>query len=79
MPKYQGQGIMNESLKSVIKYGFKNLNLALIEAYTHSKNASSTKLLKKNGFSIVEGKKDAHHIDNLVYELRKSATNNVYC
>ena len=79
MPKYQGQGIMNESLESVIKYGFQKLNLVLIEAYTHSKNASSAKLLKKNGFSIVEGKKDAHNIDNLVYELRKSATNNVYC
>ncbi|KAB8155890.1 GNAT family N-acetyltransferase [Kordia sp. TARA_039_SRF] len=70
-PKYQGKGIMSEALQNVIAFGFQNLNLDLIEAYTHYQNESSKTLLKRNGFRLVEGKKDADNTTNIVYELKK--------
>ena len=76
-PNYQRKGIMNESLKNVTKFGFQKLNLDLIEAYTHSKNKSSKKLLEKNGFNLVQGKKDKDNADNIIYELKKPAAHTV--
>ncbi len=75
-PKFQGKGIMNESLKSIIEFGFKNLNLDLIEAYTHKRNVNSKKLLERNRFKLDMGKKDEHNQDNIIYKLKKSASNN---
>jgi len=69
-PKYQKKGIMDESLKSVLEYGFKTLNVDLIEAFTHRRNESSKILLERNGFSLVEGKKDEHNRDNIIYGIR---------
>lgn len=68
---------MNESLKSVLEFGFKNLNLDLIEAYTHRKNESSKKLLERNGFIIIQNKKDEHNPDNIIYKRKKQAVNNM--
>jgi ribosomal-protein-alanine N-acetyltransferase len=76
-PDYHGKGIMNESLKNVIEFGFRKLNLDLIGAYTHKQNTNSTKLLERNGFSLVKGKKDEHNPDHIIYELKKPAANNV--
>lgn len=39
---------MNEVLKSVLKFGFKNLKLETIVAFTHKENISSKKLLEIN-------------------------------
>ena len=76
-PNYQRKGIMNESLKNVTEFGFQRLNLDLIEAYTHRQNKRSKKLLEKNGFNLVQGKKDKDNADNIIYELKKPAANNV--
>ncbi|MDN5202819.1 GNAT family N-acetyltransferase [Fulvivirgaceae bacterium BMA10] len=70
---FQRMGIMNESLKSVLEFGFKNLYLEFIEAYTHRLNESSKKLLERNGFDLVKGKKDADNQDNIIYKLTKQA------
>jgi ribosomal-protein-alanine N-acetyltransferase len=51
-PDYQGRGYMNESLASVIAYGFEEAGLKIIEAYTHKDNERSIKLLLKNGFNL---------------------------
>lgn len=69
-PLYQKRGIMNEALTSVINFGFKKLNLALIKAYTHHQNVNSIKLLDRNGFNLVTGEKDDHNADNIIYELK---------
>lgn len=74
-PKFQGKGIMSESLKSVLDYGFKNLNLDLIEAYTDNKNESSKMLLEKNNFKLLRDKKDEDNLDNLVYEIKNPILN----
>ncbi len=69
-PKFQGNGIMNESLKSILEFGFIKLDLELIEAYTHQENEPSKRLLKKNDFKLVPGKKDQHNENNLIYEIK---------
>ncbi len=75
-PKFQGKGIMNESLQCILEFGFKILNLDLIEAYTHKKNKNSKKLLERNRFKLVVNKRDEDNQDNIIYEVKKPAANN---
>ncbi len=71
-PKYHRKGIMNEALKSIVEFGFNMLKLYIIEAYTHKKNVGSIKLLERNGFTLIKGKKDESNQDNIVYEIKTS-------
>jgi ribosomal-protein-alanine N-acetyltransferase len=68
-PDYYGKGYMNEALKSVLEYGFTNLNLTTIKAYTHMENSGSRKLLEKNGFVWNEGETDEGFPYNVIYTL----------
>ena len=70
-PKFQKKGIMSESLKSVVNFGFIELCVDRIEAFTHIQNENSKKLLVKNGFSIIEDRKDNDDLSNVVFEIRK--------
>jgi ribosomal-protein-alanine N-acetyltransferase len=49
-PDYQGKGLMNEAIQTIIDYGFNTLDLKTIEAYTQPANTKSVTLLEKNGF-----------------------------
>ncbi|TYB79330.1 GNAT family N-acetyltransferase [Bizionia myxarmorum] len=69
---HQGKRIMDESLKSVVNYGFNTLNLNTIEAYTHKRNTRSKNLLKRNGFNLLTEKQDENNLDNAVYELKRA-------
>ncbi|MCF8888720.1 GNAT family N-acetyltransferase [Priestia megaterium] len=51
---YWGNGIANEALGAVIKYGFTHFNLRRIEALIEPANTASQKLIKKHSF-IKEG------------------------
>ncbi|CAL2106310.1 (ribosomal protein S5)-alanine N-acetyltransferase [Tenacibaculum sp. 190524A02b] len=68
-PDCQSKGIMSEALKSVLTFGFHDLKLKNIEAYTHYLNLSSKKLLEKNNFKLIIHKKDPHNKNNIVYIL----------
>ncbi len=68
-PKFQGKGLMSEALGSVLSFGFNKLNLTKIEAFTHNQNVSSISLLKKNGFALVDHKKDDGNSDNFIFEI----------
>lgn len=72
-PEFQGRGIMTESLKAILNFGFQTLNLNLIEAYTHSENKSSFQLLEKNGFTFIKDKKDENNLNNVIYEVTNPA------
>ncbi|WP_339836822.1 GNAT family N-acetyltransferase [uncultured Flavobacterium sp.] len=74
-PKFQGKGIMSESLQSVLEYGFKNLNLDIIEAYTHQKNENSKALLERNNFKLILEKKDEGNLNNVIFEIKKPILN----
>ena len=50
LPEYQGKGIMQEASSKVIDFGIQRIGLNLIQAYTHSGNQSSIRLLEKFNF-----------------------------
>lgn len=70
-PKFQKKGIMSEALNLVVNFGFIELNVDNIEAFTHFQNVNSKKLLEKNGFHIIENRKDNDNLSNIVFEIRK--------
>ncbi len=57
---HRGKGYMSETLPPVIRYGFEQMNLNRIEAFTSHENEASKKLLLKNGF-IQEGVLREHY------------------
>ena len=61
LPEFQGKGIMQEATSKVIDFGIQRIGLNLIEAYTHSENQSSTRLLEKLNF-----KKNSYSEGNLL-------------
>lgn len=69
MTAYHGQGIMSEAVREVIRYGFGDLQLRQLEAFTHRDNLASCKLLERNGFVKNAQRKDEHHPSNVIYEL----------
>lgn len=75
---YQGFGIMQEALNSVIKYGFEELKLHSIEAIIEPENIPSAKLLKRNNFvKEAHFKENCFHngqfLDSIHYSLLKSS------
>jgi len=70
-PAFQGKGIMSEALKKIIEFGFKEIDLITIEAYTHKNNNDSTKLLQKYNFKQEAGRIDKENSDNIIYTLTK--------
>ncbi len=49
-PSYWGKGYMTEALDTIIKYGFKDMNLNKIEAKAVVENSASAKVLVRLGF-----------------------------
>ncbi len=70
-PIFHNQGIMTEALQAILKFGFESLYLFQIEAFTDHRNKSSTELLKRNGFSLNDKRKDEDDLDNIIFELKK--------
>ncbi len=48
--KYWGQGLMTKIVREVLKYGFQELKLKRIYAFTFPHNKASARVLIKNGF-----------------------------
>lgn len=69
LPEFQSNGYMGEAIKSVINFGFKELQLNTIEAYTSKYNKGSIRLLNKNRFILQKERKDIDYPDNLIYSL----------
>jgi ribosomal-protein-alanine N-acetyltransferase len=71
-PSYHGRGIMLETIKKVIDYGFDVMQLNAITALPRIDNESSIKLLKRTGFGM-----DADYLngdegdDYAVYVLKR--------
>jgi ribosomal-protein-alanine N-acetyltransferase len=70
-PAFQGKGIMSEAIKRIIEFGFKEIELNTIEAYTHKENDSSTKLLQKYNFKQDAERIDKENNDNIIFTLSK--------
>jgi [ribosomal protein S5]-alanine N-acetyltransferase len=50
LPHFQGKGIMQEAVLKVIQFGFEDLELTQIGAFTKKNNQKSIELLEKVGF-----------------------------
>lgn len=50
LPEFLGRGLMQEAASKVIDFGVQYIELHSIEAYTHSENQSSIRLLEKLNF-----------------------------
>jgi len=70
-PRHQGQGVMDEALKQVIAFGFEDLGLAALEAFTHQDNAASTRLLHRNHFERAPAREDAEAAPQWVFRLKR--------
>ena len=72
MFEHQGKGIMTEAVKPVIEYGFKSMELNLIEAVPYSNNMKSIKLLER--YNFIRGtsfKENDSSEEMVIYEYRK--------
>ena len=65
LPDFQGKGIMQEATSKVIDFGVQHIGLNSIEAYTHSENQNSTRLLEKLNF-----KRHSAGEDNFIILMR---------
>lgn len=68
-PDYQERGYMNEALETVLEYGFQNLELKTIEAFTHKNNLASIALLHKQDFDLQTERTDENVADNRIYQI----------
>jgi len=58
LPAYRGQGLMREAVRAAIDYGFRELGLYRIIAYTSHDNVASIRLLQETGFDRVPDQPD---------------------
>lgn len=70
--EFWGGGIMTDAVKSVAKFGFRNLKLRRIYAGVFLSNKGSVRVLEKNGFKLEgisrkEAKKDNKLIDAYIF------------
>lgn len=52
LPEFQGKGIMQEALSEVIRFGFEEMKLQTILAFTRIDHLKSAQLLERNNFRI---------------------------
>lgn len=71
LPDYHRKGIMSEALQSVLNFGFNELNLSEILAFTNKFNENSKSLLLKLHFILEEGRIDDGFPENLIFKLKK--------
>ncbi len=76
LPEFNGQGIVAEAIKEVVRYGFDVMELHSIEAVIDPDNLASERVLQKNGFvkeaHILENEFfDGKFIDTVIYSLLK--------
>jgi ribosomal-protein-alanine N-acetyltransferase len=69
-PDFHGQGYMYEALHKVLDFGFNQMKLSSIEAYTHRENEPSAKLLLKSNFKLDENHVITDGRQDIVFSLR---------
>lgn len=60
--KFWGKGYGTEASKAWPDYGFKEMKIEMMNAYTHSKNQASNNILKKIGMNCLETYLDKENV-----------------
>jgi ribosomal-protein-alanine N-acetyltransferase len=71
-PSYHQRGFMSEAFETILKFGFENLSLKTIEAFTHRNNTASIALLKKQQFVLDPERRDEGFENNRSYRIVNS-------
>jgi ribosomal-protein-alanine N-acetyltransferase len=71
-PSYHQRGFMSEAFEAILKFGFENLELKTIEAFTHQKNTASIALLKKQQFVLDPERREEGFENNRSYRIVNS-------
>lgn len=69
LPRFHRKGIMFEAIERILSFGFNDLKLEKIEAFTNKNNFNSIKLLEKSRFVFNENRRDEKFPDNRIFEL----------
>lgn len=72
LPRFQGQGIMEEAAGRVIAYAIDTIGIRKIAATSHTDNVASTGLLMKLGFGILKSDPGEDHLSVFVLNRSKS-------
>lgn len=72
-PQFHRKGIMSEALKAVLSFGFEDLKLERIEAYTQHDNQGSVQLLTNHNFKLQPERSDENNPANRVFLLSKTS------
>lgn len=70
-PEFQKKGFVSEAVQEVLDFGFNELDLEQIEAFTQRNNKNSIKLLQNYSFRRNDARKDEENSENLIFELRR--------
>lgn len=73
LPEHHRKGLMSEALNAVLNYGFNELNLLEILAFTNKFNENSKRLLLKNNFVVQEGRSDEGFPENIIFSMKKES------
>jgi RimJ/RimL family protein N-acetyltransferase len=52
--KFWNQGFATEATKAWLEHGFNQMNIQVMNAYTHAENGASNHILSKSGFQFIE-------------------------
>jgi ribosomal-protein-alanine N-acetyltransferase len=66
---FHGKGYMQEAAEAILSFGFQELQLQQIEAFTHYDNQRSIHLLEKNNFIKKPERKDPGFDHNVIFVL----------
>jgi [ribosomal protein S5]-alanine N-acetyltransferase len=69
IPGYQGRGLMQEVLLSVIGYGFDVMNLRALDGYAEENNIRSINLLRRCNFIETDRVDDEGYFNNRTYHM----------
>jgi RimJ/RimL family protein N-acetyltransferase len=60
--KFWNQGFATEATKAWLEHGFNQMNIQVMNAYTHAENGASNHILSKSGFQFIEDYPDKDSI-----------------
>ena len=69
IPDYQGKGLMKEALSGAMQYGFNDMDLETLEAYTEENNLPSARLLESCNFVEADRVDEAGYFNDKVYHM----------